>query len=346
MRVMAPRQLLLLLCLLLPLALFAGLSLGAVSIPFSDVLAALFSALSGSSEAGRDAIIVLSIRLPRVLLAALVGICLAVCGCAMQGLFRNPLADPSLIGVSSGASAGASLVIVFGGGALVQGSQVLGLTSVAAGAFVGGFVAVLLVYRLATSSSGTSVATMLLAGIAISALAGALNSLFSYIADDEMLRRISLWQMGSLDAANWPRVWISATAAGLLLVLLRRDAAALNAFLLGESEAWHLGVPVERVKKRLILLTAMAVGTSVAVAGTIAFVGLIIPHIVRMLIGPDHRYLIPAAALAGAVLLIGADSVARVIVAPAELPTGILTALLGAPFFFSLLARRRGMGVV
>ncbi len=346
MRVMAPRQLLLLLCLLLPLALFTGLSLGAVAIPLSDVAAALYSALSGSSEPERDAMIVLSIRLPRVLLAALVGICLAVCGCVMQGLFRNPLADPSLIGVSSGASAGASLVIVFGGGALVQGSQLLGLTSVAAGAFLGGFVAVLLVYRLATSSSGTSVATMLLAGIAISALAGALNSLFSYIADDEMLRRISLWQMGSLDAANWPRVWISATAGGLLLVLLRRDAAALNAFLLGESEAWHLGIPVESVKKRLILLTAMAVGTSVAVAGTIAFVGLIIPHIVRMLIGPDHRYLIPAAALAGAILLIGADSVARVIVAPAELPTGILTALLGAPFFFSLLARRRDMGVI
>jgi iron complex transport system permease protein len=263
----------------------------------------------------------------------------------MQGLFRNALADPSLIGVSSGASAGASLMIVLGGGVLLQGGQFAGLSMVALGAFCGGFLAVILVYRLATSSTGTSVATMLLAGIAISALAGALNSLFSFIADDEMLRRISLWQMGSLDAANWPRVWIAAAAVLLVMSLMPRDAAALNAFLLGESEARHLGIAVDAVKRRLILLTAMAIGVSVAVAGTIAFVGLVVPHIVRLLIGPDHRYLLPASALAGAILLIVADATARVVVAPAELPAGILTALLGAPFFFSLLAQRRKEGV-
>jgi iron complex transport system permease protein len=320
------------------------LMMGPVFISPAGLLRALlepFGATVNGGASSQDGLILFSIRLPRVLLAGLVGVCLAVCGTAMQGLFRNPLADPSLIGVSSGASAGASLMIVMGGGALLQGGQFAGLSVVALGAFAGGFLAVILVYRLATSTTGTSVATMLLAGIAISALAGALNSLLSFIADDEMLRRISLWQMGSLDAANWPRVWIAAGAVAIVMMLLPREGAALNAFLLGESEARHLGIAVDAVKRRLILMTAMAIGISVAVAGTISFVGLIVPHMVRMLIGPDHRYLIPASALAGAMLLIVADAFARVVVAPAELPAGILTALLGTPFFLSLLAQRR-----
>jgi len=337
-RLLRPRTLLGWLALALPAAALLGLCMGPVPIGTAELWAVVRGAAVGDSGE-RDALILFAIRLPRVLLAGLVGVCLAVCGAAMQGLFRNPLADPSLIGVSSGASAGASLMIVAGSG--FAGAGVLGLSAVALGAFAGGFLAVLLVYRLATSVTGTSVVTMLLAGIAISALAGALNSLFSFIADDEMLRRISLWQMGSLDAADWPRVWIAALACALLMALLPRDAAGLNAFLLGESEARHLGIRVDAVKRRLILLTAMAVGISVAVAGTIAFVGLIIPHLVRLLIGPDHRYLIPGAALAGAVLLICADAVARVVFAPAELPAGILTALLGTPFFFLLLLQKR-----
>ncbi|MCB1703745.1 MAG: iron ABC transporter permease [Halioglobus sp.] len=340
MRLMAPSRLLLILCCsLLPLALVA-LMMGPVVISPDGMVRALLASLGAGTAASQEGLILFSIRLPRVLLAGLVGVCLAVCGTAMQGLFRNPLADPSLIGVSSGASAGASLMIVMGGGALLQGGQFAGLSVVALGAFVGGFLAVILVYRLATSATGTSVATMLLAGIAISALAGALNSLLSFFADDEMLRRISLWQMGSLDAANWPRVWIAAAAVAVVMWVLPREGAALNAFLLGESEARHLGIEVDRVKRRLILMTALAIGISVAVAGTISFVGLIVPHIVRLLIGPDHRYLIPASALAGAMLLILADAVARVVVAPAELPAGILTALLGTPFFFSLLAQK------
>ncbi len=343
MRLLPPTRLLLVLGLsLLPVMLLA-LMMGPVVISPVALLRALLGELgfSQSAVSTQEGLILFAIRLPRVILAALVGVCLAVCGTAMQGLFRNPLADPSLIGVSSGASAGASVMIVLGGGALLQGGQFLGLSTVAFGAFAGGFVAVILVYRLATSATGTSVATMLLAGIAISALAGALNSLFSYMADDEMLRRISLWQMGSLDVANWPRVWIASIAVGIVMTQMPRDSAALNAFLLGESEARHLGIAVEKVKRRLILMTAMAIGVSVAVAGTISFVGLIIPHIIRLLIGPDHRYLIPASALAGAILLILADAIARVVVAPAELPAGILTALLGTPFFISLLAQKR-----
>jgi len=342
-RLISPTRLLLLLGIALPPLALAALMLGPVFITPADLAGALVDSLghSGSPDRAQEAMIISAIRLPRVILAGLVGLCLAVCGTAMQGLFRNPLADPSLIGVSSGASAGASLMIVLGGGALLQGGQFAGLSVVALGAFAGGFLAVILVYRLATSSTGTSVATMLLAGIAISALAGALNSLFSFVADDEMLRRISLWQMGSLDASNWPRVWVAALAVVVVMTLLPREGAALNAFLLGESEARHLGIAVDRVKRRLIMMTALAIGISVAVAGTISFVGLIVPHIVRLLIGPDHRYLIPASALAGAILLILADGVARVVVAPAELPTGILTALLGTPFFFSLLAQKR-----
>lgn len=345
MRLMRPYRLLLILGLALPPLMLIALMMGPVATSPADFIRALTQALGfGSADQQlQEGLILFSIRLPRIMLAGMVGLCLAVCGTAMQGLFRNPLADPSLIGVSSGASAGASLMIVMGGGALLQSSQFAGLSAVALGAFVGGFLAVILVYRLATSSTGTSVATMLLAGIAISALAGAMNSLFSFVADDEMLRRISLWQMGSLDAANWPRVWIAGFVSALVMWQLPRDSAALNAFLLGESEARHLGINVKAVKRRLILLTALAIGASVAVAGTISFVGLIIPHIVRLLIGPDHRYLIPASAMAGAMLLILADAFARVVVAPAELPAGILTALLGTPFFLSLLLQKRKM---
>jgi iron complex transport system permease protein len=160
-----------------------------------------------------------------------------------------------------------------------------------------------------------------------------------------MLRRISLWQMGSLDGANWQRVAIAGAVAVLLMVVLPRQSAALNALLLGESEARHLGVDVERLKRRLIALTAVGVGSAVAVAGVIAFVGLVIPHIIRLLIGPDHRFVIPASALAGGILLVLADALARVVVAPVELPTGILTALVGAPVFFLLLWQQRSLGV-
>lgn len=338
MRRLESKQLMLILALLLPPVMIVALMMGPVAIsPVRFV--EIFSGVD-TSAVRQDGMILSAIRLPRVILAGLVGVCLATCGTAMQGLFRNPLADPSLIGVSSGASAGASFVIVFGG-VWLQSSSFFGLSLVAGGAFLGGFLAVLLVYRLATSTTGTSVATMLLAGIAISALAGAINSLFSFFADNDMLRRISLWQMGSLDAANWQRVSIAGIVTLALVIWFPRQSRALNALLLGESEARHLGVNVERVKRRIILLTAMGVGTSVAVAGNIAFVGLIIPHIVRMLIGPDHRYLIPGTALAGAILLVMADGFARVVVAPAELPAGILTALLGAPFFFSLLTQKR-----
>ena len=342
-----PRTLLWLTALALVPAMWVGLLLGPVTIPFSAITDS-FLQPELRPELERQLLILSQIRLPRMLLAALVGAGLAICGAAMQGLFRNPLADPSLIGVSAGASAGASFVIVFAGGWLQagHGNETLGLSLMAAGAFSGGFIAVLVVYRLATSASGslnrgTSVATMLLAGIAISALAGACNSALSFVADNEMLRRISLWQMGRLDGANWSRVTMAALALAVIVAGLLGQSKALNALLLGESEARFLGIDVEQLKRRVVLLTALGIGVSVAVAGAIAFVGLVVPHIVRLLIGPDHRFLLPGSALLGALLLVLADALSRVIVAPAELPVGIVTALLGVPFFFSLLVRQR-----
>ena len=296
--------------------------------------------MGGHSEPSQIQSIIMDIRLPRLILALLVGSVLAILGAVMQGLFRNPLADPSLIGVSGGASVGASIVIVTAGGAML--SPLAGLSMVALGAFIGGVITTLVVYRVATSSLGTSVTTMLLAGIAIGAIAGAFNSLLSYFSDNQMLRQMSVWQMGNLGGANWQKASLMAAVSLIIFSLLPSHAKSLNAFLLGESEARHLGIDVQRIKRHLIFLTALGVGVSVALAGLIGFVGLVIPHMVRLLIGPDHRTLLPASALAGASLLLIADSIARVVVLPAELPTGILTALLGAPFFVMLLLKQRG----
>ncbi|MAJ81225.1 MAG: iron ABC transporter permease [Porticoccaceae bacterium] len=341
---MAPRELSALLLLSLPLVIMVGMSTGAVKIPIDIIIqhcVSIFFRSNGTDlNSGQIEIILFDIRLPRLCLAFLVGVVLAISGAVMQGLFRNPLAAPSLIGVSSGASLGASLVIVFAG-AWLQSNSILGLSLIATGAFFGSLFVTLIVYRLSTSIFGTSVSTMLLAGIAVSALAGAINSWLSYFADNEMLRQLSVWQMGNLSTANWPRVFIVGFVGIFVLIIFSRESQSLNALLLGESEARHLGIDVQRVKKKLILLTTLGVGSAVAVAGTIGFVGLVIPHMVRLLIGPDHKRLLPLSALAGGILLLIADIIARVIYAPIEIPPGILTAVLGAPFFIILLADQR-----
>ena len=320
-----------------------GLNSGAVDIPIQTIIDLGFEVFQSSYKdnvSQQVKTILLDIRLPRICLAILIGAILAISGAVMQGLFRNPLAAPSLIGVSSGASVGASVVIVLAG-AWLQSNTALGLSLVAVGAFIGSFLVTVLVYRLSTSALGTSVTTMLLAGIAVSALAGAVSGLLSYYADNEMLRQISIWQMGNLSTANWQRVLVLTVVAILVLSLFPRESKSLNALLLGESEARHLGIDVQQVKRKLILLTTLGIGTAVAIGGMIGFVGLIVPHIVRLLIGPDHRWLLPASALAGGVLLLLADTIARIIIAPTELPTGILTAILGAPFFIMLLVQQR-----
>lgn len=343
MRIISAQALCLLLLVSLPCAVIFGLNSGAVDIPIQTIIDFGFETFQSTEKdtvSQQVKIILFDIRLPRICLAILIGAILAISGAVMQGLFRNPLAAPSLIGVSSGASVGASVVIVLAG-AWLQSNTALGLSLVAVGAFIGSFLVTMLVYRLSTSALGTSVTTMLLAGIAVSALAGAVSGLLSYYADNEMLRQISIWQMGNLSTANWQRVLVLTVVAILVLSLFPRESKSLNALLLGESEARHLGIDVQQVKRKLILLTTLGIGTAVAIGGMIGFVGLIVPHFVRLLIGPDHRWLLPASALAGGVLLLLADTIARIIIAPTELPTGILTAILGAPFFIMLLVQQR-----
>lgn len=326
-------------------AALASLAFGAVPIPPLDTLRALAALAGLGSVAPETALIIEHIRLPRTLMGLLVGATLALTGAVMQGLFRNPLADPGLIGVSSGAALGAALMIVLGG-LLLQGlPDALVPYATVFGAFTGGVATTLLVYRLGQSAQGTSVASMLLAGIAIAAISGAFIGLLSYLADDAMLRTLTFWNMGSLGGASFERVVVLALCCAPVWWRLPRQAKALNAMLLGESEARHLGVDVERIQRELILLTALGVGACVAVTGLIGFVGLVVPHLVRLLLGADHRRVIPAAMLLGGGLLLAADVAARLVIAPAELPIGILTALLGAPFFLILLMRPRRGGL-
>ncbi|WP_233558084.1 FecCD family ABC transporter permease [Alginatibacterium sediminis] len=323
------------------------ISQGPMAISFADTLRVLLSRgfgfdfeLSHSSE-----VIVSQIRLPRALLCISIGAILAQCGAVMQGLFRNPLADPGIIGVSSGCAVGAALAIVLF--SKVSNSfdlpEQLSLVAVPLASFSAGLVTTLLIYRLGTSVNGTSVTMMLLAGIAISALAGSLIGLMNYLADDQMLRDLSLWQMGSLAGASQFNLILSWTCLVIISVFFQRDAKALNALLLGESEARHLGIDVQALKRRLILLTAFGVGVAVACAGLIGFVGLVVPHLIRLILGPNHYQLIPYSALLGAGLLLAADTVARIVVSPAEMPVGLITAVLGAPFFLSLLLKQRNL---
>lgn len=333
-----------LLGLLLLLAVWLSLALGALNLPLDDTLAAALRLLGLPVE--RDGIeqaelILAQIRLPRTLLGCTAGAVLALCGVAMQGLFRNPLADPGLVGVSSGAALGAASAIV--GSALFPVlPQAWDPYVLSVSAFLGGLGVTLLVYRLGRREGQTHVATMLLSGIALTALAGAIVGLFSYLADDRTLRSLTFWNLGSLNGASYARLWPLLLIAVVVICWLPRRANALNALLLGESEARHLGFAVERIKLELVVCTALGVGAAVAATGLIGFVGLVVPHLMRLLLGPDHRLLLPAAALAGAALLLLADVVARLLIAPAELPIGIVTALLGAPFFLYLLMRERG----
>lgn len=329
--------------LLLLVAIWLSLALGPMSLALGDSLAAALRLVGVPIEpAGLEQaeLILAQIRLPRTLLGCAVGAVLALCGVAMQGLFRNPLADPGLVGVSSGAALGAAIAIVGSTfvPALVPGWEPYVLSVFA---FVGGLVVTLLVYRLGRRNGQTHVATMLLAGIALTALAGAVVGLFTYLADDRTLRSLTFWNLGSLNGASYARLWPLLLITVAVALWLPRRAKALNALLLGESEARHLGFDVERVKRELVICTALGVGAAVAAAGLIGFVGLVVPHLMRLLVGPDHRLLLPASALAGASLLLLADVAARLVIAPAELPIGIVTALLGAPFFLYLLLRER-----
>lgn len=313
---------------------------GAVSIAPVKVMAILFGQMDDTVTNAQQ-VVVWNVRLPRVILALLAGAGLAVAGVLMQAMFRNPLADPALIGVSAGAALGAVSVIVLGATLLGGLSKVLGVWTLPVAAFTGALATTMLVFQLAKRDGVLDASTLLLCGIAINALAGAGIGLLTYLATDDQLRSLTFWSLGSLGAATWGSVVGAAPAVSLMLVCAPALAHSLNALLLGESEALHLGVAVERLKRILLVLTAAAAGALVAVSGIIGFVGLIAPHMARMLVGPDHRFVLPLSALLGATLLTGGDLIARTVVRPAELPIGILTALIGAPFFLWLLSQRR-----
>lgn len=334
------------LMMLLTVALLAGVGIGAVPISPPQVMAILLEKVTGqpildAPYETRQAAVLLTIRLPRVLLGVLVGAGLAVSGAAIQGLFRNPLAAPGLIGISSGATLAAVMVIVLGATVLEGLSQVLGRFTLPVAAFLGGVITTWLIYKLSHQGGTTQVATMLLAGVAINALSGAVTGILTFMATDEQLRSITFWSLGSLGGASWQA--LSAAAPLILIPLLAIPflAQPLNALLLGEAEAGHLGIHVERVKRWLVLWVALAVGASVAVSGAIGFIGLVVPHLLRLTVGPDHRLVLPGSALLGAALLLAADLLARTIVVPAELPIGIVTSLMGGPFFLWLLLRNR-----
>jgi iron complex transport system permease protein len=324
----------------------AGLNLssGSLALRPDQLLAILLEPLTGPLGWGAhhegEAAAVWSLRLPRVCLAIVAGAGLSMAGAAIQGLFRNPLADPALIGVTSGGALGAIAGILgFGLGGILPAW--LDRFAVPAGALVGALATTALIYRLGSRGGRTSVTTLLLVGIAINAMAGALIglALFAFSSSDD-LRSFIFWTLGSLDRATWEELSLALLIVLPTALTLPLFAGPLNLLLLGESEAYHLGVPVARTTRQVVFLSAGLAGTTVALVGTIGFVGLLVPHFARLLVGPDHRRLFPACALGGALLLLLADALARTVLSPSVLPIGVLTALAGAPFFIFLLVRR------
>lgn len=321
------------------IAAISALLHGPLRIPFS----ALVAIASGHHDAGLPELatyqyVITHIRAPRLLCAIAVGAALAASGCALQSLFRNPLADPALIGISSGAALGAVSVIVLEG-ALVEFIPAQFMLPIAA--FISGVLATFCVVAIANTSGRINAPLLLLAGVAINAIAQAGIGLLTYIADDNQLRDLTFWSMGSVAKAGWQELVVAIPTMVIASALILRQAAALNAMLLGESAAHFIGHDVKKIKRQIILASALAVGAAVSVSGVIFFIGLVVPHLVRLCCGPDNRVVLPLSTVLGAALLISADIIARSVVAPAELPIGLLMSLIGGPFFVALLISRR-----
>lgn len=339
---MPPRVLsLLLIVSLLLLSVFA-LSHGALDIPYSD----LFQVLSPWTDITENKLnithyVVWDIRLPRLLTAIVVGMGLAAAGVCTQALFKNPLADPALIGVSNGAAVGAVCIIVFSATITQYIPLVIALPMAA---FIAGLAATIIVVSISTHQGHSDTALLLLAGIAINAIAGALIGLLSYIADDNQLRDLTFWSMGSVAKAQWLELSVAAPLIIISCLVLCRYRTALNSLLLGENVAAHMGHDVKKIKRLIIILSTIIVATAVSISGVIFFVGLVVPHLIRLSCGPDHKQLLPLSMLSGSVLLLLADTFARMLIAPAELPIGLLMSLIGGPFFILLLLQQRKKG--
>lgn len=329
-----------LLSITLLLAIVVSLLTGPMSFSTGEIITSAKLLFSGAETAGTADWVIRELRLPRVVLACVVGAGLAVAGCVTQGVFRNPLADPGLIGVSSGAAFAAVAVIVLSGSLLQGWSGLTGPYALPLAAFVGGLAVTMVIYRLGTRNGETQVALLLLAGIAINVLAGAATGILTYVADDQQLRDMTFWSMGSLANGGWREISACAVFVLAPLAYCLSRFRILNALLLGEQVAGHLGFPVQREKRALLAAAALMVGAGVAVAGMIGFIGLVVPHLLRLIVGPDHRWLIGLSALSGALLLLIADTLARTVIAPADLPVGLLMAIIGGPVFLFLLVQQ------
>lgn len=313
-------------------AALLSISLGAVSLSISEIA----SSILGHAEQRSD-LIIWGIRLPRTLMAGVIGGSLGLSGAVMQGLFRNPLADPGLTGVSAGAALAAVTVIVLGQNAFgIQANDWLPLAS-----FCGGLAVTVILYAVATSQGRTSVTRMLLAGIAIGSVAAAATGLLIFIASEQQLREFTFWTLGSLGGATWYKFFLICAFLVVTIPAWQWLARGLDKLALGEAEAAFAGLSVERVKVLAIVLTALLTGVSVSVSGMIGFVGLVVPHVLRLIAGPSHGFLLPASVLLGATLVMLADTFSRIAAAPAELPIGIVTACLGGPLFLWMLLRDR-----
>ncbi|MDN6123689.1 MAG: iron ABC transporter permease, partial [Brevibacterium sp.] len=314
--------------LVLALLMVVSASVGPLRIPLGDVMrivAAQLHLADGVDLSQRDVSVVWQLRVPRVLMGVLVGAALAISGAALQSLFNNPLADPGIIGVSSGASAGAVGVIV------LAGSSITWLLPL--GAFLAGLAVTGLIYGLARPGRNTGTSRMLLVGIAVGSGCQALTGFFTFIADDQQLQTLTFWQMGALAKITWPQFFATVPIFAIGLIVLFVSSRALDVLTLGEREAQHLGLNVKRTRLIIIVATALLTGAAVAFAGAIGFVGLVVPHIVRIIVGPGHRGLLPISAIVGAILIVAADCASRVVAPPAEVPIGLFTAAVGAPFF-------------
>ncbi len=316
---------------LLVVALAMSLAAGAYSVDWHLLWA---NWLSGAGSL--DWAVIMDVRLPRALLAALVGSTLAVCGAALQGLFRNPLADPGLIGVSSGAGLAVAIGIV-----LFPATTLAGLYTLSVFAFAGSLLTSALVFVIGRNGPTVDTATLILAGIAINALVGAVVGVLTYISTDEQLRTLTFWTMGSFGGALWPAVGVCFTLTLPVVIWLIAKSRDLNRLLLGEEEARYQGTDTRRIQWQILLLVALGVGACVAFSGIIGFVGLVVPHLLRLFLTADHRQLMPLSAILGAALCLVADTFARTAVAPAEMPVGIVTSLIGGPFFLWLLLNQR-----
>ncbi|MCG0276384.1 MAG: iron ABC transporter permease [Thermosediminibacteraceae bacterium] len=329
-----------LLLILILFGFFVSLGVGAVSVPLSKIFNIILSRIPVLGDklvpdwSASQEVIILKLRLPRIILAFLTGAELSLAGVIYQGIFRNPLADPYIIGASSGASLGAALAIL-----LFPGIKILGLGPIPLFAFLGALLTVIIVYVIAGIGGRVSSNTLLLAGIAVSSFISALVSFLMYFSDQK-LHQIYFWLLGSFSSQGWKEVYINLPYGALGFLLGMYNLRALNIFQLGEDTAFFTGVDIELLKKLNLAAASLLTASAVSVSGVIGFVGLIIPHVMRMIVGPDHRKLYPMSAMAGGLYLMIADTISRIIIAPTELPVGILTALFGGPFFLYLLLRK------